>query len=645
MARQVRRQALVEWRTHRSNRDPSHPIWKTGLTLVGVGIGSWLSSPAIALPDGEPASPLIPASIVSSPIAPPRSGSAAELVSGSLDNLFPIAPPLHPIIVQNLPTAIPGTPPRLVDPPTLTPLGPEDFLTPTAPPVPAVPTPPAEVEPDGDVPATIVVNAFEFEGNTAFSDAELAEITQGFVGREISFSELLGARSAITQHYIDQEFITSGAFIPPQTLDRGTVTIQILEGSVEQINITGNRRLRPGYIRRRLAIATQAPLNVNQLLAALQLLRLNLLIANISAELATGVQPGTSIIAVQVTEADSFHIDLQADNGRNPSVGTFRRGGTVTEGNLLGLGDELRLTYANTDGSDEFEGRYTLPINARNGTLSLYVDYNNSTVITPPFDVLDIKANSWDTELTYRQPLYQSPSQELAMGLTLTRRESFNYLLDTSFPLSLGANAQGETRLSIARFFQEWLDRDRRSVLALRSQFSLGTSLFNATVNNEGPDGQFLAWRGQAQWLRLLAPDTVVLLRSDVQLAANPLVPLEQFGLGGQDTVRGYPQNYLLSDSGVFASAELRFPILWVPREQTLVQLTPFIDFGTAWNQSGNPDLRTNTLLGAGLGLRWQQGDALTVRLDYGVPLIDVGKGDDTLQERGIYFSVGLRPF
>ncbi|UZQ55054.1 ShlB/FhaC/HecB family hemolysin secretion/activation protein [Trichothermofontia sichuanensis B231] len=601
MARQAKRQAWVAWRTHRRNRDSSRLIGKTCLTLVGVGIGSWLSSPAIALHHGS--------------------------------------------IAQNPPTPMPGTPPPLVDPPTLTPLGPEDFLTPTAPPLPDVPTPPSAVEPDGDVPATIVVNAFEFEGNTAFSDAELAEITQGFVSREISFSELLSARSAITQHYIDQGFITSGAFIPPQTLDRGTVTIQILEGLVEQINITGNRRLRPEYIRRRLAIATEAPLNVNRLLAALQLLRLNPLIANLSAELATGVQPGTSILEVQVTEADSLHIDLQADNGRNPSVGTFRRGVTVTEGNLLGWGDELRLTYANTDGSDQFEGRYTLPINAGNGTLSFYVDYNDSTVITPPFDVLDIQANSWDTEFTYRQPLYQTPSQELAIGLTLARREGFNYLLDTPFPLSPGANDQGETRLAIARFFQEWLDRDRRSVLALRSQFSLGTSLFNATVNNEGPDGQFWAWRGQAQWLRLLAPDTVVLLRSDIQLAANPLVPLEQFGLGGHDTVRGYPQNYLLSDSGVFASAELRFPILRVPREQTLVQLTPFIDFGTAWNHSGNPGVRTSTLLGAGLGLRWQQGDTLTMRLDYGIPLINGEKEDNTLQEKGLYFAIVLQPF
>ncbi|WP_448564518.1 ShlB/FhaC/HecB family hemolysin secretion/activation protein [Trichothermofontia sp.] len=626
----------MEQRTHRCSRRTPSPPWETGLTLMGVSLSSWLSSHPIAIAQTEPLAP-ISSSISHRPNLIPDSITPALPAPPAIAAPFPI--------VQLVPAVLPGTPPRLVNPPTPTPLGPEDLLTPAEPLLPDGPAPSSEAVPDGDIPATIVVNAFAFKGNTAFSDTELAAVTQAFVGKEISFAELLAARSAITQHYTNAGFITSGAFIPPQTLTGGTVTIQILEGSVERINITGNRRLRPEYIRSRLAIATQAPLNVNRLLAALQLLRLNPLIANISAELATGVQPGTSVLEVQVTEADSLRIDLQADNGRNPSVGTFRRGGTVTEANLLGRGDEIRLTYANTDGSDEFEGRYTLPINPRNGTLSLYVDYNNNQVITPPFEGLDIQSTSWDYELTYRQPLYQSPSQEFALGATLARRESFNYLLDTSFPLSPGANDQGETRLSIARFFQEWLDRDSKTVLALRSQLSLGTSLFNATVNAEGPDGQFFGWRGQAQWLRLLAPDTLLLLRSDIQLAANPLVPLEQFGLGGQDTVRGYPQNYLLSDSGVFASAELRFPILRQPRQETLVQLTPFIDFGTAWNHRGHPELRIPTLLGMGLGVRWQQGDALTVRLDYGIPLIDVDKGDNTLQEKGIYFSVVFSPF
>ena len=64
------------------------------------------------------------------------------------------------------------------------------------------------------------------------------------------------------------------------------------------------------------------------------------------------------------------------------------------------------------------------------------------------------------------------------------------------------------------------------------------------------------------QWARLLAPDTVLVLRGDVQFADRPLISFEQFGLGGIDNVRGYGRDILLKDNGVFASAELRVPIV-----------------------------------------------------------------------------------
>ena len=57
----------------------------------------------------------------------------------------------------------------------------------------------------------------------------------------------------------------------------------------------------------------------------------------------------------------------------------------------------------------------------------------------------------------------------------------------------------------------------------------------------------YFSWRGQAQLVRLLAPDTLFLIRADVQLADRALVPLEQIGVGGQETVRGYRQDLLLS--------------------------------------------------------------------------------------------------
>jgi hemolysin activation/secretion protein len=512
---------------------------------------------------------------------------------------------------------------------------PEQLLPP-----PQTPQPPAE---SPEVPATIFVERFNVLGSTVFSPEELAEATQEFAGRNLSFAELLQARSAITQLYVDNGYVTSGAFIPPQTLEGNVVTIQVVEGSLEAINITGNRRLNASYIRSRLELAGSTPVNVPRLLEGLQLLQLDPLIENISADLQAGVRPGTSVLQVEVAEADTFDATLTLNNTRSPSVGSFRRQLQVSEANLLGLGDGLSIGYTNTDGSNGIDASYTVPLNPRNGTLRLAYGTTGSSVIEEPFDQVDIDADSRYYELTFRQPIAQSPNEEFVLGITASRQETQTEVEDRPFALSAGSDAEGRTRVTAVRFFQEWTQRSSQHVLAARSQFNLGLDLLDPTINENAPDSRFLAWRGQGQWVRLLAPDTLLLVRGDLQLADGPLLSLEQFGLGGQETVRGYRQDALLTDNGALLSAELRFPILRTRRTNGVLQIVPFIDIGTAWNNEGeDPD--PSTLVGTGLGLLWRQGEDLSVRIDWGIPLVSIDSRNESLQENGIYFSVIYTP-
>jgi len=519
------------------------------------------------------------------------------------------------------------------------------------PPSPLQPTPLTPIPGDArpSLLGTIRVDRFEFEGNTAFSDRELAEVTQQFAGREITFAELIAAEAAVTQKYVAAGYINSGAVIPAnQTFPKegGVVKIRIVEGGLDEIQITGNRRLNSNYVRSRLERATRRPLNRDRLLEALQMLQLDPLIANISAELQAGSRPENSRLEVRVKEANSFSAEVFADNNRSPSVGSFRRGVRINQANLLGLGDGLEVSYANTDGSNEFNGSYTVPVNARNGTIGFAASAASTNIIEEPFDAVQIEGKSRTYELTYRQPILEKPDRTLALGLSFSRQESDTFLSGERFALSAGANDRGETRVSAVRFFQEYVQRSSRQVFAARSQFSVGTNFLGATANDSGPDSSFLAWRGQAQYVRLLAPETLLIVRSDIQLADRPMLSLEQIGIGGVQSVRGYRQDLLLTDSGAIASAEVRIPVWRVPEIQGLLQVAPFIDFGVGWNHSEekpNPD--SDKLLGAGLGLVWQMGDRLNVRLDYGIPLINVRSGDRTLQEKGLYFRINYFAF
>ena len=540
---------------------------------------------------------------------------------------------------QAPPTTIPLPPqPEPAEPEVLPPL--EEVL-------PELETP-LETTPDRieNAPQTVLVKKFKIVGSTVFTPEQLARVLKPYTLRRLTFTELLAAQQAIDRLYLENGYITSGTFLPPQKLEDGIVTIEVIEGTVEEINIAGLDRLNSGYVRSRLERATKAPLNREELLEALQLLQLDPLIGSLNAELTAGSTIGSSILELTLQEANPFDLTLAYDNYRAPSVGTNRRQVSLTHRNLLGLGDRLNLGYLNTDGSNSLNDfNYTIPINASNSTLGFRLGYTDSEIIEKSFDQFDIESENTNYEFTYRQPLLREPTKELAIGLSFSRNDSSTTAAGEPFQLSRGAETDGETHISAVRFFQEYTTRNASQVLALRSQFSLGVNWFDATINDdEIPDSNFLAWRGQAQYLRLLSRDLTLLLRSDFQASNRPLVPVEQFSLGGALSVRGYRQDILLGDNGLFSSAELRATVARIPNWNTSIQLTPFLDFGKVWN-SDDLAFDTNTLVSTGIGLRIQTGDYFTARIDYGIPLVDLDSQGDSLQEEGVYFSVEVKPF
>ncbi len=495
-------------------------------------------------------------------------------------------------------------------------------------------------------PLKVTIQQFNFEGNTKFNNQELQQQLKPYLNQPITFAQLIAARTAITQYYTQNNYITSGAFIPTQTISKnGTVTLQVVEGKVSEININIQGRLNHNYIKSRLKKATTAPLNQEKLFSALQLLQLDPNIKTISAELSADIRPDISILDVEVVTANPWQIATISNNGRAPSVGTFRRGVEVGYGNLTGMGESLNTLYTNTDGSDTVEVSYSIPVNSSNGRIKLFYRHRDNEVIESPFERLDIESNSNTYELSFRQPIVETPWQNLSLGLSATKRDSQTSILGTNFPLSEGADENGETKLSILQFFQDYQLRGDNQVLAFNSQFNVGLGILDATVNSNEPDSRFFYWRGQGQWVRELGENTLLVLGADVQLSASELVPLERFGLGGYRSVRAYRQDTRLTDNGVLGTLELRLPVPWISGEKRLFQVVPFIDGGVAWNSDGEEVDRRNGLAAVGVGLQVSLWERVNMRLDYGIPLVDVDSQDKTAQEEGFYFSVSASPF
>jgi len=515
-----------------------------------------------------------------------------------------------------------------------------DPIFPSQPQLPAVPAPdPLDV--------TIRVEQIQIVGSTAFTAEELQGAVRSFIGKDVTYEELLAIRTQITQLYRDRGYTTSGAFLPPQDLTDGSLTIQVVEGVLERLDIQGLERLQPGYIRSRIGRAATPPLNLHRLEEALHLLRLNPLFDRVQAELSAGTAPGLSVLTLTIQEASALTLGVAGENYDSPSVGSMSGRIYASHRNFSGLGDRFTAEVRDTRGLTQYSIGYEVPLNPRDGTLSLRLTSGGSRIIETPFEPLGIRSQSSTISLGFRQPLILTPTTEFAAAIFLDLRESETFLFDT-IPFSFSPGPErGKSQVTALRFSQDWVNRSNNRVLAARSQFNLGLPLFNATLNDRGVDAEFFSWNGQFQWVEAFSPDTILVARLGAQIAFDSLLPLEQFSLGGLDTVRGYRRNQRVADSGIVGSLELRLTVLRDPGGWGILEVSPFFDFGTVWNRDGTltPISGPTTLASVGLGARWQLNRTLSARFDWGIPLVPLESQGHTLQDRGLVFSIRFQPF
>ncbi|WP_157951185.1 ShlB/FhaC/HecB family hemolysin secretion/activation protein [Cyanothece sp. BG0011] len=484
------------------------------------------------------------------------------------------------------------------------------------------------------------IQSINIEGNTVLH-TEISQLTRPFNEQTVTLESLLCLRSQITDLYLANGYINSGAFLPNnQDLSQEIVTIQVREGTLEEIQIIGLQRLQDNYIRSRLQFATETPLNQKSIEEALELLKLDPLIQQINAELTAGKAPGQSILMVEVQEASAFQATIGTDNYRPPSIGSTQGIVALNHNNLLGWGDSIYAEYDRTEGLDFYNFSYTVPVNADDGTISFRYWNSDSGIISEEFDEFDINSENETLSFTFRQPIIKNLNHELSLGITFDRRREQTFLLDEPFSLSIAAE-NGTIKLTGIRFFKEYLNRGKTTVLAVRSQFNFGVDLFNPTINNIGVDGRFFSWQGQVQWVKQLSPRLLFLTSIDTQVTPDSLLPLEQIPIGGINSVRGYRQNKLLTDNGFIASIETQFSLL---ENSRVLQLTPFFELGTGWNHL-LPDPDPATLISVGLGLRWAITSNIGLRVDYGIPLEPTRKQGNSWQENGFYFSLRYQPF
>jgi len=569
-----------------------------------------------------------------------------------ISNLTPQGSVVDTSLIAQVPEQIPDpTRTRTPDPNSdrlIQPTTPPTPLPPTVPVLPQ-PTPTPTHTPDTDTTTKFQVRRVNVTGSTIFSPKDFEPITKPLEGRDNTLEELRQAADQITQLYLDRGFITSRAVLVAQTIENGIVEIRVIEGSIEEIQVEGTRNVRQSYVRSRIGLATQPPLNRNELEDSLRLLKSDPLFTNVEASLRPGNQLGKSILVVRVTEAQNLSGIISVDNFSPPSVGSVRLGAGALYRNLTGFGDELGLSFFHTtaSGSDSLDLFYRIPVNPLNGTLQFRFAPNWNRVIDPAFQALDIRGRSQLYDFSFRQPIIRNPRREFALSVGFTAQNGQTFLFnDIGFPFGIGPDAEGNSRTRVFKFGQDYIKRDPQGAWALRSQFNFGVDIFDATVNPAPiPDGRFFSWLGQVQRVQRLGNNHLLILQGDLQLTPDPLLPSQQFVIGGGLSVRGFRQNARSGDNGFRISAEDRITLVRDEAGASVLQIAPFIDFGEVWNTPGNPNPIPSQrfLVGAGLGVLWQPLPKLNIRLDYGIPFLRLRDRGDDAQDYGFYFNVNYQ--
>ncbi len=501
-----------------------------------------------------------------------------------------------------------------------------------------------------DEPAEILLKGIEFDGNTVFSDAELLELVKDRIGKKVSIEEMEGVRKTISKHYFDQRYVNSGAVIDEQDLAAGVLKIRIVEGRLNDVNVMNKGGwLRTDYLDKRIHREVGKPLNLDDLKLALELIRRDDKIRKINTALVPTDQLGESNLDMIVTENKVFDAGVGVSNRRPPSVGAEEAEVFLGTKNLTSLGDALRANYTFTqEGMEEvdfgdagnYSVFYSLPLTRWDTTLELGLTQSDYAILEEPFDALDIESDTRMYTVALRQPIYRDFQHEFSVTLKGEHRRSEVLVSGERFSISPGS-VDGQTRITALRISPEYVYRSQERVIAARTTLSFGLDELDPIMTSDY-DRKYLTWLTQASWVESVSSnDMLFIVKLFHQYTDQSVVSMEQFSLGGMNTIRGYRENQLIRDNAVVISPELRIPVYKDRYGKALVYLIPFFDYGVGWNTDG-PRGR-ETIYSAGLGVTYNPTDYVNMAVYWGHAFEDFDiPNDDDLQDYGIHFQLRI---
>jgi hemolysin activation/secretion protein len=489
------------------------------------------------------------------------------------------------------------------------------------------------------------VRSYAIEGATLLAPARLAAVTEPFVGPDRDFATIQQALKAIEKAYADAGWTAVQVSLPEQTLRDGTVRIQVRELEFGQLAVEGAKFHGDENIRRSLPSLTPGqPPNVDAVARNLRSANDNPS-KNTTLLLRTGKLDGTVDAVAKVNDTKPLRFTASLDSTGSPSTGILRAGITAQHANLFDRDHIGSATYLT---SPEHLDRvsilglgYRMPVYSRGDSAEFNfvrsdVDSGVVGTATGPFGISG-SGLFYLGRYNFTLPKRGDWDQRLVLGLDWRIYE--NSIRFGSNPTNLGSD------VTVRPASVGWVGRHRN---AAHDAVFTATILRNIPGANDG-DGDairrarvgatsyYTLLRLGASWTQPFASTWQWRVAANAQLTPDALVPGEQFGGGGMDSVRGFIEREIANDRGVRSSAEIYTPDLTSTRFDGLVtRALAFVDYATlARNRALPGEVRSETISSVGIGVRSNWRDRASLRLDWGFVVQPgglQGRGDQRLQ-------------
>ena len=459
-----------------------------------------------------------------------------------------------------------------------------------------------------------------------------------FLGKPVTLGGLDEITREVINYFREQGFPVVNVVVPQQIVKDGVIQILAIEARVGRVKVENARWFRPENIRNEVNLREGDKIDADQLQDDLNWLNTNpFRTADLKFE--PGEKEGTTDLVVDVKDRLPFRVYTTFDDYGIDLTGKNRQSLGFNLGNLFSLDHQVGFQYTTSwkdlfSAMNAYSGSYLLPLPWRN-SLNIFGSYTKSQAETSPGQTF--QGDSWQMSARYNVPLptldplshafyagldfKQSSNAFLVFGENLATGPGSGLAPFSIFQLTAGYNANipdelGMTSFELGGFYSPggvtgWNTTEQFQNVVLNScaSYVYGKFNFNRTF--------------------VLPYKFAISGNFNGQLASTPLMPTEEYGLGGYNTVRGYDERSANGDNAYVINVELRTPpgsifkIFGNQEVDDTIQFLGFFDYGFVGNikpVAGTPE-QTVFLMSFGPGLRYNIDRFVSVRFDWGFQL------------------------